>query len=492
VLLAVAVVAVTAAGAAGLSWAGTDPLPVGLWPASAGPKTASYADPQAVEVGTKFTSTRAGQVVGVRFYKGAQNTGVHIGRLWTAAGRQLASATFDAESPSGWQTVDFAAPVDIAAGTTYVASYVAPVGHYAVDPGYFNAAHRSGVLTAPRDAGVFRYGTGDAVPAQTFGGNNYWVDVLFVPTGQPTPPASPPPPPPPPVGTPTPPPAGFPGATSTGYANAPGYPGALTPFTGQLASGQTYRFLRFPPGFGVGAVHDVTFYGCRFDGDDAAAFANVIVAGGDNITFDYASFVPGSLAAPPVGHRQSSQFGLWQHPTNPGRITVDHSDFWGFGNGIQFFPTNDPAKPFTVRNSWFHDARDDGGEDHTDGILNGDTSGSYIVIEHNTIVSRGNTNGLALQDDSDHDITVTGNYFSGFGYTVAVGRGTRANVRFTGNTFGTDLKPDWGPLYGWSDGNGNLWRDNHWHVAPGGYTTDTRDDGKFWVPGGVSDTDHTG
>jgi hypothetical protein len=487
-LVAGPMVGVVVAG--GLAWAGTAQRPAAstsdrtLWPDDPVPAVAAFDDTQPVEVGTRFTASAAGRVVGVRFYKGPGNGGTHVGHLWTATGRQLAEVTFTGETGSGWQTASFATPVDVAPGTGYVVSYHAPAGRYAADAGYFRTAHRSGPLTAPVNAGVFSYGARSTFPVHAFGATNYWVDVtasIDDDTG---------PPPPTPTPTPsTPPPAGFPGATNTGYANAPGYPGSLTPFTGTVTSGQTYRFLRFPPGFEVGAVSDVTFYGCRFDGDDAQAFANVVVAGGDNITFDYSSFVPRVLTAPPVGHTQSSQFGLWQHPTDRGRITVDHSDFWGFGNGIQFFPTGRADKPFTVRNSWFHDARADGGEDHTDAILDGDDEGGHIVIEHNTIVSRGNTNGLALQEHTLHDVTVTGNYFSGFGYTVAVGVGTRRNIRFTGNTFGTDLRPDWGPLYGWSDGDGNLWRENRWHVAPGGYSDNTSDDGKFWTPDGISSTD---
>ena len=43
---------------------------------------------------------------------------------------------FTGESASGWQTVTFAAPVAVTAGTTYVASYYAPVGHYSQEEAY--------------------------------------------------------------------------------------------------------------------------------------------------------------------------------------------------------------------------------------------------------------------------------------------------------------------------------------------------------------------
>ena len=86
-------------------------------------------------LGVKFTADVAGSVTGVRFYKAAANTGTHVGALWSADRQLLAQGTFSGESASGWQTVTFATPVPITAGTTYVASYLAPNGHYSVTSG---------------------------------------------------------------------------------------------------------------------------------------------------------------------------------------------------------------------------------------------------------------------------------------------------------------------------------------------------------------------
>ena len=89
------------------------------------PATAS-----AVELGVKFKADASGTVTGIRFYKASTNTGTHIGSLWTADRHAARSATFTNETASGWQTVHFASPVTITAGTTYVATYFAPNGHY--------------------------------------------------------------------------------------------------------------------------------------------------------------------------------------------------------------------------------------------------------------------------------------------------------------------------------------------------------------------------
>jgi serine protease AprX len=149
------------------------------------PAIASFPDVSAVELGIKFRADVAGQVTGIRFYKGALNTGTHVGKLWTETGTLVTSATFTKESATGWQEVSFATPVRIAANTTYVASYYAPNGNYAADGAYFaTSGVRSGWLQAPAGGvagppGVYLYGAGGGFPSVTFNATNYWVDVVF-------------------------------------------------------------------------------------------------------------------------------------------------------------------------------------------------------------------------------------------------------------------------------------------------------------------------
>ncbi|MBR0670174.1 DUF4082 domain-containing protein [Neoroseomonas soli] len=144
------------------------------------PAVASAQDPSPVEVGVRFSASVGGQITGIRFYKGALNTGAHDGRLWAADGTLLASATFTNETGSGWQQVDFAAPVNISAGQTYVASYRTSSGYYSVTPGFFASAYQNGVLTAQGGAnGVFAYGSSGGLPNQSWNSTNYWVDVVM-------------------------------------------------------------------------------------------------------------------------------------------------------------------------------------------------------------------------------------------------------------------------------------------------------------------------
>ncbi len=155
-----------------------------LFAATAVPAVPAVADPSAVEVGMKFSSRLPGFITAIRFYKGPGNNGPHVGNLWSASGELLASATFTAETASGWQQVELATPVPVAADTLYVVSYFAPVGNYAATPGFFNSGVTGTVLSGPAGAavggnGVYRYSGVSAFPTNSFNNANYWVDVVL-------------------------------------------------------------------------------------------------------------------------------------------------------------------------------------------------------------------------------------------------------------------------------------------------------------------------
>jgi hypothetical protein len=167
--------------------------PCQIFPNAATPATPDSGDGSSVEVGVKFQATTDGFITGIRFYKAATNTGTHVGELWTSGGQLLASATFTAESASGWQTVAFPQGVHVTPNTTYIASYFTSAGHYSADAKAFAggaitspplvatksiSSDPNGVFASTRKAGAF--------PNQTFNATNYWTDVLFISsTGQP-------------------------------------------------------------------------------------------------------------------------------------------------------------------------------------------------------------------------------------------------------------------------------------------------------------------
>src|SRR5687768_6518150 len=108
-----------------------------LWPSTAAPAVAEADDAASVELGVKFRSDVAGEIVALRFYKGAGNAGPHVGNLWSATGTNLARVTFTGETASGWQRMELSTPAAVAAGVTYVASVFCPQGRYAADNGAF-------------------------------------------------------------------------------------------------------------------------------------------------------------------------------------------------------------------------------------------------------------------------------------------------------------------------------------------------------------------
>jgi hypothetical protein len=109
------------------------------------------------------------------FVDGDHLTGDYYAFQWGDA--LFVAATFP--SGAGWQTATFSTPVAITAGTTYIASY--HTSQYVWNTSYFSGPLTVGPLTAPQNAGVYAYGSGNVFPSSTWQSSNYWVDVLFAP-----------------------------------------------------------------------------------------------------------------------------------------------------------------------------------------------------------------------------------------------------------------------------------------------------------------------
>ncbi len=153
--------------------------PCTIWPDVRPSGATDVTDTGALEVGIRFTPSSNGTITGVRFYKDADNTGTHTGSLWTSTGTQLATGTFTGESSQGWQELDFATPVTVTAGTTYVAGYFSPSAHFTGTMNALASAVTNGPLTAQANGGVYAYSSTATFPNSTFNASNYWVDVVF-------------------------------------------------------------------------------------------------------------------------------------------------------------------------------------------------------------------------------------------------------------------------------------------------------------------------
>ena len=153
--------------------------PCSIWQDGTPTGQADTTDTNAITLGVQFQAASSGYITGVRFYKEADNTGTQIGGLWTASGTLLASGTFTGETASGWQELDFSAPVAVTAGTTYVASYFTSAGHYAGTHNGLASAVTNGPLTALAGGGVYAYASSNTFPTSTYLASNYWVDVVY-------------------------------------------------------------------------------------------------------------------------------------------------------------------------------------------------------------------------------------------------------------------------------------------------------------------------
>ncbi len=165
---------------------GTQTCPCSVFAPTERPNVDSVTDPGgAIELGLAVKPGVDGTVTGVRFWKGAGNTGTHTGSLWTTTGTRLATGTFTGETASGWQTLTFATPVGVTADTTYVVSYTNTTGTWSVTWGQFDSAGLNWPpLSVPVQGGRFLYGAG--FPASSSGAN-YGVDVVFTTDATPPP-----------------------------------------------------------------------------------------------------------------------------------------------------------------------------------------------------------------------------------------------------------------------------------------------------------------
>ena len=123
-------------------------------------------------------SSSPGKITAIKFFKGTGNSGSHSARSGRPAGRSSPRRPSRTSRRRGGRRRP-SPPVGAARAQTYVASYLAPTGGYAVIAGHLSCGYSRGPLTVPANGGAYTYAggfpsTGDVVPS-------YAVDVVFVP-----------------------------------------------------------------------------------------------------------------------------------------------------------------------------------------------------------------------------------------------------------------------------------------------------------------------
>lgn len=127
------------------------------------------------EVGTRFSSSKAGKVIGFRFWRASGETGSNYAKLWTNTGTKLAtSSAFP--SGTGWVETYLNNPVSISANTTYRLSVntntkqVKKGGAYVFDGHIYNGPLFS-------DSGYYGQPLNAMPTAES--ASMYFVDVIF-------------------------------------------------------------------------------------------------------------------------------------------------------------------------------------------------------------------------------------------------------------------------------------------------------------------------
>jgi len=161
-----------------------------VWPATNGPDT-SGSDGTPINLGLEFYVTAQAWCTHARVYRGTADVEPDNLRLYlmesAAAGTVLAEATNPVFSGVGWQEIAFDPPVELTPLQAYKVASHNP-DHYTATGGYWapggpgEGGRINGILVAPDTnqtaaQATFGYGA-PGFPTGTFGGGNYWVDVV--------------------------------------------------------------------------------------------------------------------------------------------------------------------------------------------------------------------------------------------------------------------------------------------------------------------------
>ena len=130
-----------------------------------------------LELGIKVSTTAAGSISAVRFYKEPESTASHEAHIWDSSGQLLATQAFTSETASGWQEVQLATPVQIPANSTFVVSVYSTAYYF---PGSTFQTMTSGPLTVI--GGVYSYSGNSSYPSNVVN-YQYGVDFLFTKAG---------------------------------------------------------------------------------------------------------------------------------------------------------------------------------------------------------------------------------------------------------------------------------------------------------------------
>ncbi|HUS26688.1 MAG TPA: DUF4082 domain-containing protein [Nevskiaceae bacterium] len=155
------------------------------------PNNTNFNDPDAVSVGVKFTVRGAGRMIGVKYYKGADNYGPLGVGIWdlTSNTSNGGGSTNGSDFSSGWKTFPFVPQEEVIGGHTYLLWMHFPHGHYAADGGSAGGINsfenhgfgdEDGIISIDQgNSGVYEYTTDRTVKPTHYTTTNYWISPIL-------------------------------------------------------------------------------------------------------------------------------------------------------------------------------------------------------------------------------------------------------------------------------------------------------------------------
>lgn len=138
------------------------------------PQTPAPNGGSAFENATRFSSSQAGLITALRFFKVPTETGSHTGRLWKDDGTLLATVTFTSETGAGWQEKALATPYANLAGLVYRVSYTSNTQTAKTTGGL-----SPDVFSLPLTATDGYFGPAGIFPNANLRQDNFFADIRF-------------------------------------------------------------------------------------------------------------------------------------------------------------------------------------------------------------------------------------------------------------------------------------------------------------------------
>lgn len=414
----------------------------------------SVNDSGSIELGVKFRPKVNGQLTGIKFYKPSGATGSHTGSLWTIGGSNLATGTSTSETASGWQTITFDTPATVTAGTTYIASYYSTDAFYAYISSYFAT---QGISSQYLDAlatgvvgnnGVYKVGTSGFPNTGSGGSTSYMVDVTFTPA----------------------PDSGGPTVTATDntyiYPDFPGSNNTGVPAGKRLPIRDRGLIMYQTATVEDMEIQDTTSYKCIDVRSNNSIIRNVkITCSGLHSAISQNVSNTGLLVedAELNGNGVSEQGCI-----NPANYTARRLNIYHCNDGAKMGDNT------TIESSFIHHLNT-ANDCHCDGVQS--TGGDNISLQNNTIdvkdiISEPAVSAIMLGDEHGAlgDITISGNFLAGGGYTLYGGYNTftfthPSSLIVTNNRFGISNEGPYSrvhiPTSTWTN---NVWDDSNLQI----------------------------